>query len=116
MDSKPQDEPDERTAVEALAARFRGPLLRWFTRRGQSPDAAEDCVQETFVRLSQANYSAIKVPESYLFTIASSVAVDRSRRARSRAEYEHDPIDGLDLVSEAPSPARVLEGRDAILR
>ena len=102
--------------VRGLAVRYREPLLRYFARRGLSPDAAEDCAQETFARLARADHSAIEGPEPYLFTIASNVVVDRARRAKSREEMAHDPIDGLDFASEAPSPARVLEGKEAIAR
>ena len=105
--------------VEGLAARYREPLVRWFLRRGLTSEAAEDCAHETFARICATHGgdgSAIENPDAYLFAIAASVLADRGRRARVRHEVEHGPIDDLPLVSEAPSPARVFEGREALMR
>lgn len=97
-------------------APLRQPLLNYFLRRRLAPDVAEDCVQETFARLWRVNVDSIQSPDKYVFRVASSVAIDRARRARSHAEIAHSPIDSFDLISEEPSPARVFEGREAISR
>lgn len=96
--------------------RFQKPLLQYFLRCRFPLEVAEDCVQETFARLSRADYAALDNPESYLFTIASSVAIDRSRRAKSHSEEAHISIADVEIVSEEPSPARVFEDRQALLR
>lgn len=93
--------------------RYRDPLVRYFLRRGLLMDAAEDCAQEVFVRVSRIDGSKVENAEAYLFTIAASVAVDRSRAARSRHELYHDPIDEL-MPGGDFSPARVMEGRQAL--
>jgi RNA polymerase sigma-70 factor (ECF subfamily) len=87
--------------------------VRYFVRRGLAPDAAEDCVQEVFVRVARIDQGRVENAEAYLFTIAASVAVDRSRAARSRHELCHDPLDDL-IPGGDFSPARVLEGRQAL--
>jgi len=102
--------------ARALAAKYREPLVRYFLRRGLVMEAAEDCAQETFARIFQADGSRIEKPEAYLFTIAASVLTDRARRAGVRRERAHVPIENLSPVSEEPTPARVFEGKEALMR
>jgi RNA polymerase sigma factor (sigma-70 family) len=101
-------------AMSDLARRYRDPLLRYFVRRGISADAAEDCVHDVFVRLAKKSLEGVANHEAYLFTTASSVILDRARRAVVRAEGKHDPIEDFDFDSGAPWPARVFEGKEAL--
>lgn len=109
------DSPEREAQLRALALRYRDPLMRYFLRRGLPADVAEDCAQEVFVRVSRVDQRTVDNPEAYLFTIAASVVVDRSRAARSRHEWRHEPIDeqipGVDI-----SPVQVLEGKQALQR
>jgi RNA polymerase sigma factor (sigma-70 family) len=105
--------PERDARLRALAVRYRDPLVRYFLRRGLQPDAAEDCAQEVFVRVARIDPDKVDNAEAYLFTIAASVAVDRSRAARSRRELYHDPIDEL-IPGGDFTPARVVEGRQAL--
>lgn len=105
--------PERDARLRALAVRYRDPLVRYFMRRGLVMDAAEDCAQEVFVRVARIDQSKVEDAEAYLFTIAASVVVDRSRAARSRHELYHDPIDEL-IPGGDFSPARVVEGRQAL--
>lgn len=100
----------------ALAARFREPLVRYFVRRGLTVEAAEDCAQETFARICQAGGDHIEKPEAYLFAIAASVFTDRGRKATVRRERAHVPLENLSPASEEPTPARVFEGKEALMR
>jgi RNA polymerase sigma-70 factor (ECF subfamily) len=100
----------------ALAARFREPLVRYFVRRGLTVEAAEDCAQETFARICQAGGDHIEKPEAYLFAIAASVFTDRGRKATVRRERAHVPLGNLSPASEEPTPARVFEGKEALMR
>jgi RNA polymerase sigma-70 factor (ECF subfamily) len=102
--------------IATLAARYREPLIRWFARRGVPADSVEDMAHEVFARLSHGQLSRVETPEAYLFTTASSVMIDRSRRDRVRCRDQHDPIDGIDIRSDAPSPARIFEGKEALVR
>jgi RNA polymerase sigma factor (sigma-70 family) len=106
--------------LESLALRYREPLRRYFSRKGLSFDAAEDCVQDVFVRLARTNEETVQNAEAYLFTIASSVLITRARKARTRFVAQHHPIqdfseDFLPAGGEA-APDRVLEGREALER
>lgn len=100
----------------ALAARYREPLVRYFLRRGLTMEAAEDCAQETFTRICQTDNSRIEKPEAYLFAIAASVLTDRGRRATVRRESAHTGLENFDPAGEEPSPARVFEGKEALMR
>lgn len=101
--------------LRALAVRYRDPLVRYFLRRGLAMEAAEDCAQEVFVRVARVDQRGVDNPDAYLFTIASSVLIDRSRAARSRQELRHDPIDEQ-MPGGAISPAQIFEDRDALRR
>lgn len=107
---------EESVIHEALAARYRRPLVQWFRRRGLDHEASEDCAHESFVRLCGSETSVMHSPDAYLFRVANSVLADRRRRARVRYEDRHVPIDDFDEPSEEPTPSRVFEGREALAR
>ena len=107
---------DEERLPVAFAARYRDVLVRYFLRRGIPADAAEDCAQDVFVRIANADRRLIRNAEAYLFAIAASVVIDRARRQKSHCEDKHEPIDRLSLPSAGLSPARVFEGRQALLQ
>ncbi|MBB6120965.1 RNA polymerase sigma factor SigJ [Nocardiopsis algeriensis] len=73
---------------------------------------AEDVVQETWLRWSSADRTDVDDPRAYLVTIASRLAVDRLRSARSRresyvGEWLPEPVsdlpDGADSAELADS-------------
>lgn len=102
--------------LEGLALRYRQPLLRYFTRKGLAFDAAEDCAQEVFVRLARTNEETVQNAEAYLFTIASSVLISRARKAKTRFDALHHPIEDFSLASGDAPQDRVLEGKEALER
>jgi RNA polymerase sigma factor (sigma-70 family) len=104
------------TRLESLALRYREPLVRYFARKGLAADAAEDCAQEVFVRLSRTDEQTVQNAEAYLFTIASSVLISRARKAKTHFDAQHHPIEDFSLVSGEAAPDRVLEGREALGR
>lgn len=101
---------------EALASRYRKPLIQWFRNRGLDPEASEDCAHESFVRLCGCETAVLHNPDAYLFRVASSVLADRRRRARVRYEDHHLPLEDFDAPSEEPTPARVFEDREALVQ
>ena len=100
----------------ALAERHRESIVRYFRRKGLDAAAADDCTQETFIRITRVQISELDQPEAYLFRIASNVFLERYRRARTRREELHVPIDSVELIDTESSPARIFEGREALLR
>ena len=79
-----------------------------------TPEAAEDCVQDVFMRLARVADPGVENSEAYLSKVARHVLIDRARRASVRFEGMHDPIADLQLVSSEGSPSRILEGREAL--
>ena len=102
--------------LEALAKRYREPLIRYFLRKGIARDLAEDCAHEVFVRLARTNQETVRNAEAYLFAIASSVVITRARKSKSRRAALHDPIEDFPLLSGGTPPDRILEGEEALHR
>jgi RNA polymerase sigma-70 factor (ECF subfamily) len=84
-------------------------LRRHLLRQLGSVDAAEDAVQETFLRMLR--YQATEHPgerRALLFRVAANVVADRRRHAKSRRENDHCALDGQELISDVPQPDRNL--------
>ena len=99
-----------------LALRYRTPLITYFRRRGVDQSQCEDLTHEVFARVSKRSLDGFGNPEAYVFSSASSVYVDHVRRRKSHFADAHDDVSGLEFESEAPSPPRVLEGKQALQR
>ncbi len=89
-------------------------LSRRLTRRLGSSEAANEALQETYLRLESASVlGAIRNPISYLFRIAINIAVDRRRTdARRLSTLEIDAL--LDFPDDSPDPARIVEARSEL--
>jgi RNA polymerase sigma factor (sigma-70 family) len=89
-------------------------LRRYFSKRVAAGEI-DDLVQEVFLRMQgQVAGPPIEHLDRYLFTVASSVLIDRSRRravrhatAHERLEENHHPVEDL-------TPERVLLNREAL--
>ena len=92
----------EQPFVEALAARYRGALTRFFERRApQLKSDTEDLTQEVFLRLATRGAGEqIEHIDGYIFQTASSVLTDRARRNAVRAADRHV------CYQEEPTPLR----------
>ncbi|HEX6808752.1 MAG TPA: sigma-70 family RNA polymerase sigma factor [Gemmatimonadaceae bacterium] len=84
-------------AVDRLFASWYPRLVRALGRRTANRDDAEDAAQEAFVRLLDANP---RNPRAWLYTVASNLARDRSRRASRRASL----IRAHGLADASPDP------------
>jgi len=75
----------ERSAFEALFARYREPVWRFFRRRVSDPSRAEELAQDTFVGVLSgvSRYQGRSAFRSYLFGVAFNVLMDWRRRTRS---------------------------------
>lgn len=104
-------------ALDRLARRHGAALTRFFERRVQRKSEVPDLVQDVFLRLSRIpDPAAIERPENYLFATAASALRDRARRDSVRCADSHDEFDEFAHGSSDFSPARVLEGREAVER
>ncbi|CAG1769688.1 ECF RNA polymerase sigma-E factor [uncultured bacterium] len=91
-------EGDERAAT-ALVERHAGALARYVSSMGER-DAAEEVVQDTFVRAfsSLDTFRGESSLRTWLFTIARRLVVDRRRAMRRRREV--GTLDDVDAATE----------------
>lgn len=96
-------------------------LLR---RRGQTPENAEDLVQEAFLRLHEflGTGHEVQKPEAFLTRTAFNLAVDASRK-EPRDRFAPEPVEDLPLVDLDPTPEerlatqqRLAQARDVLQR
>lgn len=87
-------------------------LLAYFRRQRRIDSAADDLLQETFLRAwrERARFESARSPRAYLFGIARHVCLDAQRRVRATEPLERD------LAAEPPPAAddRVVGMRAAI--
>jgi RNA polymerase sigma-70 factor (ECF subfamily) len=73
----------------AAYLRKRAELVRFFTRRAGSAEAAEDLVQEIYLKIQGAPDPAdLRSPEAYLYRLGSNLLLDRRKQARRQAARE----------------------------
>ncbi|MFB3855502.1 MAG: RNA polymerase sigma factor [Vicinamibacterales bacterium] len=91
-------------------------ILRYLRRLTGSPHAAEELLQETFLKLHErpAGFEVLSNPRAWLFRVATNLASDRARNAQRAAEREQRWVQGRG----APVVRfdRRLEQQEAILR
>lgn len=112
-------------AFEEIVRRYQGRLLTVMRHLVQDEDAAEDLVQEVFLRLFRARqgYAPTARFATYIFTIAQNVASNaRRNRARRReiqvttngdSSQELGGIESLAKDASAMMPARIVDRREA---
>lgn len=112
-------EPD---AFAELVARHAPAVLGYLRSRTRSPEAAEDLLQEAFLRVLRAlpNYRHTERFRSWLLAIARNLATDREREeGRKRMISIEQPVGGsatLTLGDTLPGPERHDPVRRAELR
>lgn len=103
------------SAFDALFGRWSGPLLRYVERMVRDPAAAEELVQEVWVRLygARERYEPGARFSTWLFTIATRLAWNEMRRSRHRSPHQSLDGDGepLPLAAEQPAVDAVLDAR-----
>lgn len=95
--------------LEAVFLENRDKLLRFLRARGAG-DAAEDLVQEIWIRISAASPGPIASPLSYLFRTANLLLIDRYRSVRQSEKRDRDWSElnagGEGEASDQPSAER----------
>ncbi|WP_026091816.1 sigma-70 family RNA polymerase sigma factor [Blastomonas sp. AAP53] len=102
--------------LEAVLIAEREPLLRFLRARGAG-DAAEDVLQDLWLRVTALESGPIADPRGYLFRAANNVMHDRYRsaqRARQRDSAWVEVHGGPGEASDAPLPDRQLIARAAL--
>ncbi|MEO6340328.1 MAG: RNA polymerase sigma factor [Caulobacteraceae bacterium] len=97
--------------------RKRADLLRFFTLRLRSPTAAEDLVQELFLKVRAMSGVDVTNPVAFLYKLGSNLMLDRLRQER-RAVSRDDEwyrsrrlLVGRDDAVDEPAPEDVLTAR-----
>lgn len=96
---------NDRHAIAALYDRYATRIYGYLYRRIGNVQVAEDLTGDVFVRVLEAIKSERVWRlsfQAWLYRIAHNVAVDWFRSHRSDG---NEPLDDLDLASEAPGPA-----------
>lgn len=97
-----------RQAFLELLERWQGPLHRYFRFSGCGRQGAEDCVQETFLRLYayRDRYRADRGSfRAFLYRLGRNVAIDSHRRGRrSRGQVPYEEASERELADDDPTP------------
>lgn len=102
--------------LEAVFLNQRGALLRFLRARGAG-DAAEDILQELWIRAAAGAPGPIEDPLAYLYRAANNLMLDRHRaalRAARRDEEWTEASGGLDEAAPDPSAEDVLIARERL--
>jgi RNA polymerase sigma-70 factor (ECF subfamily) len=101
--------------LEAVFLDNRDKLLRFLAARGAG-DAAEDLLQELWIKISASRAGPVASPLSYLFRAADTLMIDRyrSRRQAERRdrEWSEASIGAQAGVADSPSVERHLIARE----
>lgn len=97
-------------AARELVERYYKAILRYCRWHCYSPEKAEDLTQETFFRLFRnlPEYEEQNKFRSYLYTIASRLCVDESRRVRLYS------LEDEDILGEESLEMRQAENREEL--
>jgi RNA polymerase sigma-70 factor (ECF subfamily) len=110
------DGPDGAGALDAIVEQYQGPLLRYAARILRDPDAAQDVVQDTFIKMYRGwTKGSRPAPEikGWLYRVTHNAAVDYIRRqSRLRALHENQARES-EVAAPAEQRAQV-ERRDAM--
>lgn len=105
--------------LEATFLANRAALLRFLAARGAG-EAAEDLLQELWIRVSTARTGPVAAPLAYLYRAANMLMIDRyrSQQQAARRDFAWAEANGLSdsAPAEAPSAERTLLGREALQR
>ena len=102
------------SAFDALFRRWSGPLLRYLERMVRDTAVAEELVQEAFIRVHQARdrYRPEARFSTWLYRIATNLALNELRRPRQRAVHRSADEDGASpLVDDRPGTEDVVDAR-----
>ena len=101
--------PPAASGVEAAYLENRPALLRFLRARG-ADDAAEDLLQEVWLRIRRSQTGPIPAPLPYLYKVANSVMIDRHRSlsqgARRDADWSEAHVEQAQTSPEADIAAR----------
>lgn len=109
-------------AFQAVYDAFRSDVHAFLSRIVLDPDAADDLLQDTFLRVFReaARYDPCRPLEPWIFRIARNLALDhlRSRKRRTHTSMTASDESTIDVADDTTDPvdAAVSREREALLR
>jgi len=92
-------------------------LLRFFTRKLGCRELAADCAQDTYVHLARIGTSiTVDNPRAFLFRVATNLAIDHLRKAKTRATVLSLEPPSDDTPSTAPSVEAAIDAKQRMVR
>ena len=110
------EETDRAADLEVIMSQYEAPLLRYAARILNDPDAAQDVVQNTFIKLCKRwkdDAPPAKQLKGWLYRVTHNHAVDHIRR-ESRMRILHQAHAEEVATSYAPKQSRQLQKEDAM--
>ena len=114
---------DEKDADPLMAAYLerREDLFRYFRARLRSPEAAQDVVQDIYLRIARRPAEPIDNPSAYLYRLGANLMLDHikreqrvNRRAAAWRQATVETDTGIQSAAEDPSADRVVEARERL--
>jgi RNA polymerase sigma-70 factor (ECF subfamily) len=101
------------SAFDGLFARWAAPLLRYLERIVGDHGTAEELVQETFLRVhgARGRYEARARFSTWLYRIATNLALNELKRPRRRHPHESNEERAIPLTAPSPATDAVVEAR-----
>jgi RNA polymerase sigma-70 factor (ECF subfamily) len=100
--------------LQSVFEQHRNELLRYLRAHGAA-DAAEDCLQELWLKVAATPAGPIGNPRNYLFRAATNLMIDRRRAEYQSKQRDHqwsslaDRLEGS--VANDPGPERSFDSR-----
>lgn len=109
--------PERHAGLHAVFLAHRAQLIRFLAAHGAG-DAAEDLLQDLWLRVSSSPPGPVGQPLAYLYRAANNLMVDRYRSHRQAERRERDWSDATGAAepdrSEEPAADRVLIARETL--
>lgn len=109
--------PRGKNKLHSRAAQYMPEMRGWLMQHVRDPDAADDVLQEMWLRLASLNSAEhIGNVRAYLYQVARSVLADRARRDKVRKVQYHKELDEADHPVDELDPERIVTGRESVNR
>lgn len=100
--------------ISTLIEAYYGELRSYASRKLRNPVAAEDVVQEAWLRFASPGNEKIANPRAYLYRLVGNLVIDQQRRELTRLRATGEPAGHLDIVDETVDMERQLVARQRL--
>jgi len=104
--------------LKGMVQELRPALIRYLRARGQSPEDAEDLLQDLYIKLDGFDGAHIAEPRAYLYRMTHNLFLDRRRAAARRIKREEEWSAGSrgaqSDIDDRPSAEEALIAREQL--